>query len=124
MKARKKNMATDKHGLTRIRGLLSSCDWGKRVTNEPWLGVVWRNSLASKVWTGRAATEKPAGEIMDAVRFARERLGFEPDEEQARALRGGKRGIGLCSRQGGKSTVMAVKAVHRAVSAPGRLILV
>ena len=27
--------------------------------------------------------------IMDAVRFARERLGFEPDPEQARALRGG-----------------------------------
>jgi len=93
------------------------------VTNEPWLGVVWRNSLASKVWTGRAATERPAGEIMDAVRFARERLGFEPDEEQARALRGGKRGIVLCSRQWGKSTVMAVKAVHRAISVPGSLIL-
>jgi len=60
----------------------------------------------------------------DAVTFARERLGFEPDPEQERALRGGSRGIVLCTRQWGKSTVMAAKAVHRACSEPGSLILV
>jgi hypothetical protein len=93
------------------------------VTNEPGLGVVWKNSLISTVRRVRAAAEKPSGEVMDAVRFARERLGFEPDEEQARALRGGRRGIVLCTRQWGKSTVMAVKAVHLADSVPGSLIL-
>src|SRR5207249_4148588 len=50
----------------------------------------------------RLVSEKPSSETMDAVAFAQERLGFEPDEEQARALRGGKRGIVLCSRQWGE----------------------
>ena len=69
------------------------------------------------------AAGKTNGAIADAVKFARERLGFEPDPEQERALRGGSRGIVLCSRQWGKSTVMAAKAVHRAWSEPRSLIL-
>ena len=36
---------------------------------------------------------------------------------------GGKRGILNCSRQWGKSTVAAAKAVHRAYSEPGSLTL-
>src|SRR5436309_10945465 len=66
---------------------------------------------------------EPSTKITDAVKFARERLRFEPDGEQERALRGGRRGIVLCTRQWGKSTVMAAKAVHRAHCVPGSLIL-
>ena len=62
---------------------------------------------------------------MDAVEFARTRLEFEPDERQAEVLRSeAKRGILNCSRQWGKSTVAAAKAVHRAYSRPGSLVLV
>jgi hypothetical protein len=63
-------------------------------------------------------------EIGDAVAFARERLGFHPDEKQEMVLRGGRRVIVNCTRQWGKSTVTAAKAVHRAYSAAGSLTLV
>src|SRR5437667_146007 len=51
----------------------------------------------------------------DPVRWATERLGFIADPMQERALRGGRRGIVNCTRQWGKSTGMAVKAVHQAM---------
>ncbi len=38
-------------------------------------------------------------EIGDVVAFARERLGFNPDEKQELVLRGGHRGIVNCTRQ-------------------------
>src|SRR5262244_1406000 len=82
--------------------------------------MVWMVSLDSMARRTTLAAE----EQQDAVTFARERLRFEPDPEQERALRGGSRGIVLCTRQWGKSTVMAAKAVHRACSVPGSLILV
>ena len=51
----------------------------------------------------------------DAARFAREALGFHPDPVQTRILEvGHTRGILNCARQWGKSTVMAIKAFHRA----------
>ena len=82
------------------------------MTNEPGWGGVWKSALG---WDSRAklATGNSSGEIVDAVRFARERLGFEPDSEQARALRGGRRGIVLCTRQWGKKrdTCRAMRAV-------------
>ncbi len=62
---------------------------------------------------------------IDAVEFARLRLGFVPDEKQAEILRcQAKRGILNCSRQWGKSTVTAAKAVHRAYTRAGSLVLV
>jgi hypothetical protein len=61
----------------------------------------------------------------DAVDFARERLGFEPDERQSEVLDSSiRRGLLNCTRQWGKSTVTAVKAVHRAYSEAGSLTLV
>jgi hypothetical protein len=61
----------------------------------------------------------------DAASFARRRLGFAPDEKQALALRSdAKRVILNCCRQWGKSTVTAAKAVHRAYTRPGSLVLV
>jgi hypothetical protein len=63
--------------------------------------------------------------VIDAVEFARTRLGIEPDARQMEVLRSNsKRGILNCSRQWGKSTVAAVKAVHRAFTRPGSLVLV
>jgi hypothetical protein len=55
----------------------------------------------------------------------RERLGFEADAVQRRVLgMGGSRVILNCTRQWGKSTVTAAKAVHEAWTKPGSLTLV
>ena len=61
---------------------------------------------------------------VDIVSFVREQLGFDPDEKQQLVLRGGRRGIVNCTRQWGKSTITAAKAVHRAYSVAGSLTLV
>jgi hypothetical protein len=61
--------------------------------------------------------------VEDIAEFARGRLGFQPDEKQIAVLRGGRRGIVNCTRQWGKSTITAVKAVHRAHTRPRSLTL-
>ena len=61
---------------------------------------------------------------LDPVTFARESLGFEADPWQEALLRSTERQIMLNnSRQSGKSTVCAIKALHRAVFSPNSLIL-
>src|SRR5436190_3003441 len=69
-------------------------------------------------------TEGKSEEIPDIVEFTRQRLGFDPNPLQELVLRGGRRGILNCTRQWGKSTVAAAKAVHRAYCRPDSLILV
>jgi hypothetical protein len=65
------------------------------------------------------------GEIGNAVEFARERLGFEPDAKQAWLLRERRRRVLLnCTRQWGKSTVTAARAVWECWSRPGSLTVV
>ena len=72
----------------------------------------------------RKAIAKVAEEV-SADTFARTRLGFVPDSKQMEVLQSNaKRGILNCSRQWGKSTVTAAKAVHRAFTRPGCLVLV
>ena len=56
--------------------------------------------------------------------FAREMLGFDPDEKQALVLNSRGRGILNCSRHWGKSTTTAAKAVHRAYCWPESLVIV
>jgi hypothetical protein len=64
-------------------------------------------------------------DALNTARFARERLGFEPDAMQAELLEKSPSRVLLnCSRQWGKSTVAAAKAVHRAYSHAGSLTLV
>ncbi len=76
-------------------------------------------------WRGIVRERKAAPAPPDAVEFARVRLGFEPDERQAEVLRSeAKQGILNCTRQWGKSTVSAAKAVHRAFTRPKSLVLV
>jgi hypothetical protein len=66
-----------------------------------------------------------AGGPCRSVLFARERLGFDPDPRQAEVLgTKSRRGILNCTRQWGKSTVTAAKAVHRAWTVPESLVLV
>jgi hypothetical protein len=60
----------------------------------------------------------------EVVAFAQDRLHFTPDAQQQLVLRGGRRGIVNCTRQWGKSTVTAAKAVHRAFTVAGSLTLV
>lgn len=63
--------------------------------------------------------------MVDAVKFARERLEFEPDGRQAEVLgRRLRRALLNCTRQWGKSTITAAKAVHRAYFEPESLIVV
>ncbi|HEX4133902.1 MAG TPA: terminase family protein [Bryobacteraceae bacterium] len=63
--------------------------------------------------------------VPDAVEFARTQLGLIPDDRQCEVLRStAKRGILNCTRQWGKSTVAAAKALHRAFATPRCLVLV
>ena len=60
---------------------------------------------------------------LDPVAFSRH-IGIDPDPWQAEVLRyEGKRMLLNCSRQSGKSTTTAMKALHRGVYTPGSLIL-
>ena len=62
---------------------------------------------------------------VDVVEFARTRLGLNADERQSEVLRStAKRGILNCTRQWGKTTVAAAKAVHRVFTNPGSLVVV
>jgi len=71
-----------------------------------------------KVPAGRSAAP-------GAVAWVREKLGFDPDEVQARVLStSNKRGLLNCTRQWGKSTITAAKAVHQACMEAGSLTLV
>src|SRR5262249_14491545 len=64
-------------------------------------------------------------EEFNAADFARGNLGFEPDRAQERVLRSrSKRVILNCTRQWGKSTMTAAKAVHQAWTVQGSLTLV
>jgi len=61
----------------------------------------------------------------NTVEWVRERLGFTADAAQARVLMSERRrGILNCTRQWGKSTVTAAKAVHWAMARAGSLVLV
>jgi hypothetical protein len=65
-----------------------------------------------KAGDARAAAKNGA----DAAEWVRTRLDLPVDELQARVLRtASKRGILNCSRQWGKSTITAAKAVHQAL---------
>src|SRR5215471_9527521 len=61
----------------------------------------------------------------DPGEWVRRMLGFSPDEVQEHVLATSSRRVLLnCTRQWGKSTVTAAKAIHQAHSMPGSLTLV
>jgi hypothetical protein len=62
--------------------------------------------------------------MADRAAFARDLLGFEPDLLQEEALRSSSRRLMFnCNRQWGKSTIAAIRALHRAWFWPGSQIL-
>jgi len=68
--------------------------------------------------------ERDIRRLLDPAMFARQVLGFTPDPNQERVLRSRAKRILLnCTRQWGKSTVTAAKAVHRAIHVPESLVL-
>ena len=72
---------------------------------------------------GRTGKRREAEE--NPLEWVRRRLGFEPDPVQARVvLSEARRGMLLCTRQWGKSTVTAAKAVHHAATHAESLTLV
>jgi hypothetical protein len=72
-----------------------------------------------------AGSDKAKEATPGAADWAQEALGFEPDAIQAQVLSSvSERGLLNCTRQWGKSTVTAAKAVHQAWSKPESLTLV
>src|SRR3954454_20805935 len=68
---------------------------------------------------------RPLIYALDIVAFARNLLGWTPDEKQALVLRSTARQIVLnCARQWGKTTVAATKVVHLAINRPGSVALI
>ncbi len=86
-----------------------------------WYTDVVSTFIQTKSRKAKKGIASPSG----AVEFVRTKLGIEPDERQAEALRSeAKRGILNCSRQWGKSTMGAAKAVYRAFTRAKSLVLV
>jgi hypothetical protein len=87
------------------------------------MGVITFDQLGLQPAPARAAREPVCKETI--LQFARSKLAFEPDARQAQVLEStAKRGILNCTRQWGKSTVAAIKALHTAQQKPGSLVLV
>src|ERR1039458_5399126 len=82
-------------------------------------------SFRKKIFRGKPAPERVGTNGCNPVEWVREKLGFEADAAQSRALRSqSRRGLLNCSRQWGKSTVTAAKAVYQAYTAAKSLTLV
>ncbi len=63
--------------------------------------------------------------LINVTRFAQQHLGFSPEPHQLPVLEStASRGILCCSRQWGKSTIISVKSLHRALFSPGSLIVI
>jgi hypothetical protein len=83
---------------------------------------MWELMKEEKGGTDNQSPESPPE---DPVEWVKECLGFTADRMQARILRTKtKRGVLNCSRQWGKSTITAAKAVHEAQRREGSLTLV
>jgi len=62
---------------------------------------------------------------LDAVAFAEDALGFTLDQWQRAALRSGSRRLLMnCSRQSGKTTLAAIRALHRATFTVAKVVVV
>src|SRR5271157_678567 len=81
---------------------------------------MWEIREKSRRTNGRGPAQR-----VGAVEWVRERLGLAADALQARVLgTESRRGVLNCSRQWGKSTITAAKAVHQAYTEAGSLTLV
>ena len=94
------------------------------------MSIKRRNSNAGSCYVGgveraEVPSEKKKACGDSADEWVRAALGFAPDAMQARMLNAvAKRGVLNCTRQWGKLTVTAAKAMHEAVSRKGSLTIV
>ena len=80
--------------------------------------------MREKEW-GQRTADAELPEAGSAADWVRRELAFEPDAAQQRVLNSTSRRVLLnCTRQWGKSTVTAAKAVHQAMTVDGSLTLV
>ena len=87
------------------------------------LGTSQIESAQREEAESRGGAEPPEPETVSE--WARRSLSFSPDAAQTRVLdTRTKRGILNCTRQWGKSTTSAAKAVHQAMTVPGSLTVV
>lgn len=84
-----------------------------------------RSYRAPRRWSVVTAKARSVPEVpADPVDFARECLDFHPDPRQVEILQSGARfGIVNCTRQWGKSTLLAILSAHRALRERDSLIL-
>ena len=88
-------------------------------TFEPVSSYEW---IAARYRAEATANRLADGDILT---FIRERLGFAVEPSQLEFLTSNaKRGIVNCSRQWGKSTLGAIKAIYRMWTRPGSQVLV
>jgi hypothetical protein len=111
--------------------VLVSLEWVCAALGDPRRAVALPRRAESCVvrdpgsWRLKVSWETDLLHGLDAVEWSRVRLGFDPDELQAQLLRSqSRRGLLNCTRQWGKSTATAAKALHHALYAPGSLSIV
>ena len=86
---------------------------------------MWEMKERRKPGGRRLETPKHRGDAEDAAEWVRTRLDLAVDQLQAQVLRtANKRGILNCSRQWGKSTITAAKAIHQAYNTAESLTVV
>jgi hypothetical protein len=86
---------------------------------------MWDVASRDQSGNGELRGKETPAEPGDAAEWVRDHLGFEPDRGQALVLgSASKRGLLNCSRQWGKSTITAAKAVHHAYTERESLTLV
>jgi hypothetical protein len=85
---------------------------------------MWSDLEPKRKWSDREGPKAPE-DAVDTAEWVRTKLGFTADAAQERVLRTGSRRVVLnCTRQWGKSTVTAAKAVHEAYTKAGSLTMV
>jgi hypothetical protein len=76
---------------------------------------MWEMREKSEISAPRRGANEAGTDAEDVAEWVKTRLGLEADALQAKVLRtASKRGILNCSRQWGKSTITAAKAIHQA----------
>jgi hypothetical protein len=86
---------------------------------------MWTITSGDQSGNGDARGKEGPAQPRGAAEWVREHLGFEPDRGQTAMLgSASKGGLLNCSRQWGKSTIAAAKAVYQACTEPASLTLV
>ncbi len=99
--------------------------WYLRVVPEHYINI--NDPLSADSSHSVDSSPVAEGDQLDPAAFVRHRLGLHPDPPQLEVLlfcTSKAQGILNCTRQWGKSTIAAAKAVHRAYTQPGSEILV